>query len=109
MISQLSSRHFYLLVIYALLFVTFLRHAMHNTAVLSHDFSQVSFPPKGSNNTPLEVPLDEANGVLSELFECNSVNSLILTENPKDILSNKFFEDDNRPLYLIALEISFDT
>ncbi|CAG8665679.1 1238_t:CDS:1, partial [Diversispora eburnea] len=99
-------------------FYTFLHHAIHNTVVLYYDFSQVSFPHEDSNNTSIEVPLDEANGVLSELFEHNNINNLILTKNLEDILPNKFFDnnffdnnksfDNNKPLYPIIPEMSFD-
>ncbi|CAG8638633.1 5450_t:CDS:2, partial [Diversispora eburnea] len=81
-----------------------------------------AFSSEDSNNNLFEVSLDEANEVLSEPFEHhNSINNLILTENPEDILpkeffedyklfenDNEFFKDDNISLYLITPEMPFD-
>ena len=81
---------------------------MHNivdTAVFSHDFTQVSFSEDYNNNSP-EVPLEETREEQLEQLDRINVN---LTENPEDIPSNEFFEKEDGPLYPITLEMSFNS
>ncbi|CAG8559598.1 7167_t:CDS:2 [Diversispora eburnea] len=73
------------------------------SSTFSHDLSLESF---SFDNESHEVLLEETSEVPLELFDHNNIG---LTENPEEILPSELFEQENRLLYPIAPEMSFNT